>query len=162
MILIVCGVSGTGKSTIGKLLSDKLHLPFFDGDDFHPESNVKKMRSGKPLNDQDRKPWLKLLANELALWEHNNGAVLACSALKESYRKILASQCSNEVNWIMLNGSAELLTERLEQRQGHFMGTKLLQSQLDTLELPDYGVIIDVQQTINEIVADVSKKLQEK
>lgn len=162
MILIVCGVSGTGKSTIGKLLSDKLHIPFFDGDDFHPETNVKKMKSGKPLNDQDRKPWLELLATELALCEKNNGAVLACSALKESYRKVLASQCKSEINWIMLNGSAELLTERLEQRQGHFMGTKLLQSQLNTLELPNYGLIIDVQKTIDEIVTDVYQKLQKK
>ena len=162
MILIVCGVSGTGKSTIGKLLSDKLQLPFFDGDDFHPEINVKKMESGKALNDQDRQPWLELLASQLALWETKSGAVLACSALKESYRKILVSQCNNEVNWIMLNGSSGLLTERLEQRQGHFMGEKLLQSQLDTLELPDYGWIINVRKTIDEIVTDAYQKLRDK
>ena len=161
MIIIVGGVSGTGKSTIGKLLADKLQLPFFDGDDFHPQSNVEKMKSGNPLNDEDRKPWLELLAKELAFHESNQGAVLACSALKESYREILASQCKTDINWVLLNGSAEILTERLEARQGHFMGSKLLQSQLDTLELPNYGLIVDVQDSIENIVTDVSKKLVE-
>lgn len=161
MLLIIAGVSGTGKSTIGKLLADKLHIPFFDGDDFHPEANVQKMASGNALTDDDRKPWLESLAKELSSWENQNGAVLACSSLKESYRKILASQCKTKIYWVMLSGSAELLTERLESRQGHFMGSKLLQSQLDTLELPDYGLIIDIKPSINEIVSEVAKRISE-
>ncbi|MEP2651151.1 MAG: gluconokinase, partial [Paraglaciecola sp.] len=100
MILIVCGVSGTGKSTIGSQLAKKLELPFYDGDDFHPESNVQKMQSGTPLNDKDRQPWLASLAKHIASWEIDGGAVLACSALKESYRKILASSANTQVNWI--------------------------------------------------------------
>lgn len=161
MIIIVCGVSGTGKTTIGSLLADNLNLPFFDADDFHPESNVSKMKSGKALNDQDRQPWLEVLADELMVWESNKGAVLACSALKESYRKTLASRCKTNIHWVMLSGSAELLTQRLESRQGHFMGSKLLQSQLDTLELPNYGLLIDVQNTVNEIVTEISQRVRD-
>lgn len=162
MILIVCGVSGTGKSTVGKLLAEELKLPFFDGDDFHPESNVQKMKSGVALKDQDRQPWLESLSIELASWESNSGAVLACSALKESYRKILSSQCKKNITWIMLHGSTELLTERLESRKGHYFDSRLLDSQLDTLELPDYGWIIDVQQPPDEIVSDISQWLNGK
>jgi len=160
MILIVCGVSGTGKSTVGELLANKLKLPFFDGDDFHPESNVQKMKSGMALNDQDRQPWLESLATELALWDSNSGAVLACSALKESYREILASQCKN-ITWIILNGSRELLIERLDSRKGHFFNPTLLDSQLDTLELPDYGWVIDIQPAPDEIVNTISARLNE-
>lgn len=159
MIFIVCGVSGTGKSTIGKLLADKLTLPFFDGDDFHPQSNVKKMKNGIALNDNDRQPWLELLATELALWGANRGAVLACSALKESYRKILSSKYKEEIYWVILNGSRELLIERLDSRTGHFFNSALLDSQLATLELPDYGWTIDIQPSPDEIINTISERL---
>jgi 6-phosphogluconate dehydrogenase/gluconokinase len=161
MILIVCGVSGTGKSTVGQLLAEEMKLPFFDADDFHPESNVQKMQSGVALNDEDRQPWLESLSAELVLWESNGGAVLACSALKETYREILASQCKNDITWIILNGSRALLMERLNSRKGHYFDPRLLDSQLDTLELPDYGWIIDVQSTPEEIVSDISQRLRE-
>jgi carbohydrate kinase (thermoresistant glucokinase family) len=159
MIFIVCGVSGTGKSTIGKLLADKLKLPFFDGDDFHPHSNLEKMKEGIALNDNDRKPWLELLATELALWGANRGAVLACSALKESYRKILSSKYTEEIYWVILHGSRELLIERLNSRTGHFFNSALLDSQLATLELPDYGWTIDIQSSPDEIINTISKRL---
>ena len=152
MIIIVSGVSGTGKSTIGKLLADKLKLPFYDGDDFHPETNVQKMKEGIALGDQDRAPWLELLSNEIAKWESKKGAVLACSALKESYRKTLSSQCKQVIYWVILNGTKLLLTERLAARKGHYFNPLLLASQLNTLELPDYGLVIDVQSTPDEIV----------
>lgn len=160
MIVIVCGVSGTGKTTIGKLLSEELKLPFFDGDDFHPDSNVKKMNSGVALDDNDRQSWLESLATKLALWESESGAVLACSALKESYRETLASKCNEHINWIILNGSRELLTDRLNSRQGHFFGSLLLESQLNTLELPGYGLLIDVQSPLNEIVKTILNQVQ--
>lgn len=159
MIVIVCGVSGTGKSTIGEMLADKMDLPFFDGDDFHPQANVQKMQNGNPLNDEDRKPWLEELSKQLALWNNNKGAVLACSALKESYRKILASNGVSDIKWVYLNGSKELLTERLASRKGHFFNPKLLDSQLDALELPDYGWVVDVLPTPSEIVNDIAKRL---
>ena len=92
MIIIVGGVSGTGKSTIGSHLAAALNIPFYDGDDFHPEANIEKMRSGLALNDSDRGPWLETLADKLSFWADQHSAVLACSALKESYRKTLASK----------------------------------------------------------------------
>lgn len=161
MIIIICGVSGTGKSTIAKLLADKLQLPFFDGDDFHPEINIQKMQNGIALNDQDRAPWLNILSSKLALWESQNGAVLACSALKETYRKILSTQCKVPIKWVVLNGSEALLTERLNARKGHFFDSHMLASQLNTLELPDYGMIIDIRQTPDEIVTAISEQLAE-
>ena len=161
MIIIVCGVSGTGKSTLGQLLADELNLPFFDGDDFHPESNVQKMKNGFPLNDEDRQPWLELLATELALWESNRGAILACSALKESYREILASKCKGQIKWVILNGSKALLTQRLDSRKGHFFNPALLDSQLATLELPKYGWVIDIEPSPKEIVNAISTRLHE-
>jgi len=159
MIVIVCGVSGTGKSTIGEMLAEKMKLPFFDGDDFHPQANVQKMQNGNPLNDDDRKPWLEKLSEHLALWSNKKGAVLACSALKESYREILSSNGANDIKWVFLNGSRELLTERLGARKGHFFNPKLLDSQLDTLELPDYGLLVDVLPTPQQIVDDIAKQL---
>jgi 6-phosphogluconate dehydrogenase/gluconokinase len=160
MIFIICGVSGTGKSTVGELLADKLKVPFFDGDDFHPESNVQKMKGGMPLNDQDRQPWLELLATKLASWELSGGAVLACSALKELYRDILSSKCKN-IRWIILNGSRELLTERLNSRQGHFFNPNLLDSQLATLELPNYGWIMDIKPAPDKIISVICERLFE-
>lgn len=159
MILIVCGVSGTGKSTIGSQLAKKLELPFYDGDDFHPESNVQKMQSGHPLNDQDRQPWLESLAEHIASWEINGGAVLGCSALKETYRSILASLANSKIIWIMLNGTRELLIERLDSRSGHFFDSSLLDSQLNTLELPYYGWLVDIKDTPDEIVDTISTRL---
>ncbi len=160
MILIVCGVSGTGKSTVGKLLAEALTLPFFDGDDFHPQSNVQKMQSGVALNDEDRQPWLESLANNLAIWESQNGAVLACSALKETYRVTLASKVSENIVWITLHGSPELLNSRLKARTGHFFNPQLLSSQLSTVELSEDGWVIDVQPSPGEIVKTILQKLR--
>ena len=161
MIIIVCGVSGTGKSTIGKMLAEKLTLPFYDADDFHPDANVQKMKTGIALNDKDRQPWLESLSNKLAVWESSNGAVLACSALKEAYRETLKVQCKKDVTWIILDGSKALLTERLDSRKGHYFNSQLLDSQLNTLELPDYGWLIDIQQTPKDIVNMAFERLQQ-
>lgn len=160
MIVIVCGVSGTGKSTIGKLLAEKLAVPFYDADDFHPQANVQKMKSGVPLNDNDRQPWLETLATQLASWASEGGAVLACSALKEAYRTTLASKCTNDIGWIILHGSKALLTERLASRKGHFFEPRLLESQLSTLELPGDAWVVDIQPPPEEIVSAIVARLQ--
>lgn len=158
-MIVVMGVSGSGKTTIGKGLAKQLGLPYFDADDFHPASNIEKMKHGIPLNDKDRMPWLNLLANQMKIWDEQGGAVLSCSALKESYRKLLASK-SKPINWVYLKGSFEVIQSRLEQRAGHYMKSGLLQSQFDTLEEPHYGIHINIENTTEEIIANIISKLK--
>lgn len=127
-ILIIGGVSDSGKSTVGKALAERLSWPFIEGDMFHSEANVKKMRRNEPLDDDDRRPWLGSLRNEITRYlEQGRSAVLACSALKSSYRKILRGTEGN-VNFVFLIGEREYLHQRLVSRQNHFMGAELLDS----------------------------------
>ncbi|MGW9686531.1 gluconokinase [Flagellimonas sp. 2504JD1-5] len=150
-VLVVMGVSGTGKSTIGKLLSATLQVPFYDGDDFHPEANVKKMSSGQPLNDEDRKGWLQTL-NTLAKKHRSPGAIIACSALKRKYRNLLLDGMEDSMRFVYLEGSFELIKSRLEQRKGHFMPLSLLKSQFDTLEPPSDAITASISQSPQQIV----------
>ncbi len=141
MKFIVCmGVSGSGKSTIGKMLAERLGLNFYDGDDFHPWGNVEKMRSGLPLTDMDREDWLFSLKSLIA--EKYEG-VLACSALKKSYRETLRE--GGDIDFVFLHGEKELLLKRIKKRTGHFMPASLLESQLETLEIPERGIRVDVK-----------------
>ncbi|PTS95117.1 gluconate kinase [Pedobacter sp. HMWF019] len=140
MIYIFIGVSGCGKTTLGKLFAERMHLPFYDADDFHPESNIQKMKNGISLNDEDRAPWLQDLARHIVLWNGLEGAVLACSALKESYRKILSVNEGIPIKWVFIQADFETLEQRLINRKGHFFNPLLLKSQLDTLEPPEYGI----------------------
>ena len=158
MIIQIIGVSGCGKSTIARKLSENLGIPYFDADDFHPKANIDKMSSGKPLNDADRAPWLAILSNNLKQWEKEGGAILACSALKERYRKVL-SEGLDTCTWIFLEGSYELILERMQKRKGHYMGEKMLRSQFKALEVPDYGIHIDIQMSPEEIVAKIKSSL---
>lgn len=159
-MIVIMGVSGSGKTTIGLQLSDALGIPFFDADDFHSEENVTKMKHNIPLNDTDRKPWLESLAINISKWDSKNGAVLACSALKESYRKTLASRV-NSITWIYLSGSFDVINSRINNRSGHYMKSTLLQSQFDTLEVPEYGIHIDAVLGPKEIVATIISKLED-
>jgi len=158
-ILYVMGVSGSGKSTVGKRLAEKLGISFFDGDSYHPEANVQKMAHGHPLNDDDRKGWLERL-NELAQEHVNQGAVIACSALKSKYRKLLRQGIDN-VEFIYLDGSFELISKRLAERKGHFMPPDLLRSQFEALEIPDDAISVSIDAIPSEIVVDIMKKLKE-
>ncbi|WAJ72270.1 gluconokinase [Catenovulum adriaticum] len=160
MIYIVMGVSGCGKSSIGQLLADKLDLAFYDGDDFHPQSNVEKMSSGIALNDQDRKPWLEAMAQHMLNWQQQGGAVLACSALKQSYRDILQSTLGEQVKFVYLKGSKALIGERLAARQGHFMAASLLDSQFNTLEAPEDAIIAPIELTPEQIVNQILKSIK--
>ncbi|MEX2594023.1 MAG: NADP-dependent phosphogluconate dehydrogenase [Anditalea sp.] len=157
MIILVFGVTGCGKSTVGELLARKLKLPFHDGDQFHPDANVQKMALGIPLTDEDRMPWLKNLAGHIQEWDQNKGAVLACSALNEKYRNIL--QAVPSIHWVLLEGSKDLIRERLELRVGHFMNPDLLDSQFDTLEKPSYGLAISIHQTPESIINEILSNL---
>lgn len=157
LVIVVMGVSGSGKSTIGALLADRLELPFFDGDDFHPESNKAKMAGGTPLDDEDRRPWLETLAGKLAEWERGDGAVLACSALKESYRQILRSRAENVV-FVHLAGDPDLIRQRMEARR-HFMKPEMLASQMETLEPPTDAITVPIGREPSQIVGDILEKL---
>jgi 6-phosphogluconate dehydrogenase len=158
MIIIVFGVTGSGKSTVGELLARELNLPFYDADEFHPEANVEKMALGIPLTDEDRLPWLQILAAKLKEWEQQQGAVLACSALNERYRKVL--QSVQTIHWVLLEGSSELIQARLESRVGHFMNPILLDSQFATLEKPPYGMAISIDQSPKSIVEEILSQLK--
>ena len=145
-IIFVMGVSGSGKSTLGRSLADALKVPFIDGDDYHPESNVTKMSSGQALDDSDRTEWLQIL-NKIALNHSSAGAVIACSALKEVYRQILADNLEDLCQWVILNGSYDLILKRMNKRAGYYMPPALLQSQFDALEVPEYGIHLDISKS---------------
>ncbi|MEO2053197.1 MAG: gluconokinase [Allomuricauda sp.] len=157
-VLVLMGVSGCGKTEVGQLLAKKLEYPFFDGDDFHPAANIEKMSSGTPLNDDDRKEWLIQL-NQLSRKHRENGAVIACSALKNNYRGLLRAGMGNCMAFVYLEGSFELIKSRLEQRKGHFMPIKLLQSQFETLEPPTKEITVSIDQTPSKIVAEILKHI---
>lgn len=156
MIYIIMGVSGSGKSTIGKALAKELDIPFYDADDFHPQQNIDKMKSGQPLNDSDRKPWLEALANNMVSWQLEGGAVLACSALKETYRELLASKMERkDIQVVYLKGSFQLILDRMQKRKGHFFSANLLQTQFDTLEEPQQVTTVDIAKTEEEIIQEI-------
>ena len=159
-IAYIMGVSGSGKTTIGKQLAARAGIPFFDADDFHPAANKEKMKAGQPLNDHDRQDWL-ITINELAkARSKQNGAIIACSALKEKYRRVLSEKIEVPVYWILLQGSFELIQKRMESRKDHFMPPTLLQSQFDTLEAPANAIVIDIKNDPEEIVADILRQIK--
>jgi gluconokinase len=129
---VIAGVSGAGKTAIGRLLAVRLGVPFADADSYHSASNIAKMASGTPLDDEDRKPWLQVVGHVLAQ-ANETGMVMACSALRRSYRNTI-SECAPGVIFVLLEGSYEVLSARLRSRRGHFMPPRLLRSQLATLE----------------------------
>lgn len=160
-IIIVMGVSGCGKSTIAKGISSKLNIPFIEGDDLHPASNVEKMSQSIPLNDDDRWPWLDLLG--YALKDKQDGVVASCSALKRSYRERLNTAVGDSILFIYLDGSRETLLKRVQTREDHFMPTSLLDSQLETLEIPDHkelSVSISIENSIDEIIEESILKIK--
>jgi gluconokinase len=161
--IVVMGVSGAGKSTVGKLIAEELECPFRDADSFHPPANIAKMSRGEPLTDEDRWPWLRAIADWIA--EHRKagttGAV-TCSALKRGYRDIITHNQSADVRLIYLKGDFDLIAARLKARKGHFMPPALLRSQFDTLEEPradEHAITIPIDATPEEIAAQVVRKL---
>lgn len=154
-IYIIIGPSGIGKTTIGKMLSEHLDIPFFDADDFHSESSITKMSNGTPLDDNDRKPWLDILAENIRRWHGEHGAVLACSALKEKYRQALVSIPEKDITWIYLYGDLRLVSRRLSTREEHFFDSQLLESQYHDLEVPQYGLHIEVDKPPKVILEEI-------
>jgi carbohydrate kinase (thermoresistant glucokinase family) len=155
MVLILMGPMGCGKTTIGKMLAEKLDWPFYDGDDFHPEKNVEKMRAGIALTDEDRKLWLEKLHANIQSWlREKQNSILACSALKQAYRDMLGVD-QNTVRTVYLKSSYELLRKRIEERQHSYMDKNLLRSQLDTLEEPKDGLTVDISAVPETIVSTI-------
>jgi gluconokinase len=152
MIVLVMGVSGSGKTTIGLLLADALHWEFKDADAFHSPANIEKMRLGIPLSDADRIPWLQDLQRAIAQWlQEDKNVVLACSALKASYRQFLLLD-SDRIKLVYLKGSFEVIQKRLQERHNHFMTEKLLKSQFDALEEPPDAICVDLSNPPERIV----------
>lgn len=161
MIVVVMGVSGSGKSTIGKLLAASLKWEFSDADNFHSLASIEKMSQGIPLNDADRMPWLEKLQSAIAQWLlADKNVVLACSALKSSYRQMLWQDAAR-MRLVYIKGSFELLLKRLQQRQNHFMTLHLLESQLDTLEEPKNALTVDASQLESVIVQQIIASLDD-
>lgn len=160
MIVVLWGVSGCGKTTVAKLLAQTLSWQFLDADDYHPDTNIEKMRQGIPLNDVDRKPWLEEIAQKLSAINSTGGnATLACSALKQSYRNQLGID-EQSIRSVLLNGHQAQIQQRLDARQHAFMNKDLLNSQFQTLELPSKGIKVDIEQSPIEICQKIKHHLK--
>jgi len=158
MIVIVMGTTGSGKTTIGRLVAERRGWDFVDADDFHPPANVEKMKHGIPLTDADRMPWLQALHEKIVQWNsENRNVVLACSALKQSYRDEL--RASSGVKFVYLKGNYELFSKRVLARKGHFAKQDMLASQFADLEEPTDAITVDATESPEEIVAKLSTHL---
>ena len=158
MIIVLMGVTGSGKSTVGRLLAKRLRWKFLEGDDFHSRANIEKMKRGVPLNDEDRKPWLKAIRESIRIAiGRGENAVIACSALKSSYRRTL--QLGGKVIFIYLKADLLLIQKRLKKRTGHFMNPALIESQFDALEQPRRALQVDAGLSPATIVQRIRTQL---
>lgn len=160
MIFIVMGVSGCGKSTIGRMLAKRLAMNFYDADDFHSDKCIRKMENGIPLDDEDRKPWLLYLATLITKWNRDKGAVLACSALKEQHRKILSWDGKEDVAFIHLEGDMHMILERMKNRKGHYFPRELIESQFNALEVPLDAITVQIDKAPEDICMEIVNKLE--
>ena len=160
-LIIVMGVTGCGKTTVGSLLADQISCPFIDGDVYHSSENKAKMRAGIALTDEDRCPWLRSLVK--AMIRNSKYVVVSCSSLKRAYRDTMTQLAGEPILFIYLDGSVDTLTDRLANRQGHFMNRDLLSSQLATLEVPgndEHSFSVSIEMTTNAIVEQIRKQLR--
>jgi carbohydrate kinase (thermoresistant glucokinase family) len=158
-VIYIMGVSGSGKTTIGKLLADKTGYPFYDADDFHSNQHIAKMHAGAPLTDEDRWPWLDTIHDFVKKEIIHHNIILVCSALKQVYRERLCKSIEANSSWIYLAGDYTTILNRLQSRNSHYMPASLLQSQFDALEIPEQAICIDIQQSPEEIVATIILKM---
>ena len=159
MIILLMGVAGAGKTTVGAMLADDLGWPFYDGDAFHPAANVEKMRQNVPLTDADRLPWLAALRRLIdELVRQETSAVVTCSAIKQAYRDQLLDG-PGEVREVFLEGDFALIQERMQKRRGHYFKADLLRSQFDALEEPASGLVIDITQPLEAMVQQIRQAL---
>ncbi len=162
MVLIIMGVSGSGKTTVGRMLAELTGLPFSDADDFHSSHNIDKMKQSIPLTDADRKPWLDALARHISELNRAGGGVLACSALKEEYRVTLSRDGSESVLFVYLKGSKSAIRGRMSLRKGHFMQPGLLDSQFETLEEPSNALTVSAKKRPKQVCEAIIKALADR
>ena len=162
-LIVVMGVAGSGKTTIASGLAEKLGVPFVEGDSLHPPANVKKMAGGVPLTDDDRWPWLEAIGARMEVERvTGHGVVVSCSALRHVYRDCLRKNVRGKLHFILLDGSHQLITDRMKQRKGHFMPPALLESQFATLEKPtpdEHAVILDISHPVPALLAEAAKSV---
>ncbi|MFK7972865.1 MAG: gluconokinase [Bacteroidia bacterium] len=158
-VIFVMGVSGSGKTTVGRLLAQAIAVPFIDADDHHPAENIDKMSRGVPLDDHDRAPWLDALS-QIAQDHINTGCVIACSALKEAYRKRLTQSKAVDALWVYLKGTYDQIFDRMQNREGHFMEAAMLQSQFDALEEPTHALVVNIEDSLEAIVQKIKSDLR--
>ena len=159
MIILLMGVSGSGKTTIGEMLAKSLNWGFSDADEYHPKANIEKMRQGTPLNDADRQPWLEAMQRAIDQWlQEDRNMVLTCSALKEAYRQMLLRD-KERMRLVYLKGSYELIKQRLDRRPHHYMKVDMLQSQFDALEEPQEGTTVNISLPPEVIVQQIRESL---
>jgi gluconokinase len=163
MILVLMGVTGSGKTTIGRLLASRMAWEYAEGDDYHSKENVAKMHAGIPLTDEDRMPWLRVLHQVLLDWyKSGKSGVLACSALKQAYRDVLAEGIPpSDIRFVLLEAPKEVLLERLKHRADHFMNPALLDSQLATLEVPSDALRVSAVQSPEDAVQQILDELKD-
>ena len=159
-IVFIMGVSGSGKTTLGQGLSHTTHWPFYDGDDFHPDANIQKMQHGIPLTDTDRELWLRDIHQFIQKNIFTSNLIIACSALKETYRQQLSQGFEHQCRWIVLLANRELLFQRLTKRKNHFMPASLLSSQLEIFEMPTYGLHLSAQLPLENQIQQAQNYLQ--
>jgi gluconokinase len=158
--IIIMGVSGSSKTTVGKALAARLEWDFYDADDFHPPANIAKLASGIPLTDEDRQPWLKLLHDLIGTClKKERPGILACSALKDSYRQTLIAG-NQDVRIVFLKGSYELIQKRMAERTGYYMKPEMLQSQFEALEEPSDALTVEVGMTVEKIVEKIEESFR--
>lgn len=164
--IVVMGVCGSGKSTVGEALAEHFKCRFIDGDDLHPRANIMKMASGHPLNDEDREPWLIRIGDVIfSLKRRSEGGVIVCSALKKKYRDIIRKDNEKDVAFVHMCGSYDLILNRMKKRAGHYMKEDMVKSQFDTLEMPgadEKDVInVDIDCSMDEMIARAIKAAEE-
>jgi len=159
MVYVIMGVSGSGKTTVGRTIAEMLSIPFHDADNYHNLDSLEKMKNNTPLQDEDRQEWINLLSKKIMKWNSQGNAVLACSALKSRYRKQMAK--NGKVNFIFLDGEYELIYQRLTKRKGHFFSASLLASQFADLERPKDSITVSVNSPVINICSKIIKKIQE-
>jgi 6-phosphogluconate dehydrogenase len=160
-VFIITGVSGCGKTTVGEALAEEFDASFYDGDQFHPASNIAKMSTGIPLTDEDRGPFLKSINLFIREKLPTETIIIACSALKEKYRDILSVGIDPaQLVWIHLQGSFDTIYQRMTKREGHFMGATMLRSQFDTYETPTKGIIVNIGQELGQMIDQIKAEVK--